>query len=337
MSWKQSNVQSPVDDELVKFLENSAVLSDKVSGILDTASEILDVVSALYVEEADPLASVMGIIVSQIQNFFNDLFGTGVHTLVINPFGKEKDSKDKPGVKKKIVDEVLGESTLFDLKTDEFGIPLLTPSDAIDLAVDSFYDLNDPDRPIFSEGATIGAYGILLTAPGLEIFIESLEALNEIFSIPEFEYTLKKVKLLKNPPAASENPDWQKLALNSFEPLGEIQREMNDYLQIALGYLSPKNSALEDLIYLIIDKVTELNDKIRVLTNLLLRLRNAADATGLWVFKFGPTTGGTLSLEDALLDQDFYLLSDYKYTALALFVGGGPSLKPIQILSSLLG
>jgi len=337
MSWKQSGIASPVFSELTKFVENCEALFSSTSRILSVASEALDIVKELYVAESDPIAAVMATITAEIQNFMNDTFATGVHTLVINPFKKEQKYIELPGVIKKQVDKVFAEAYIPDLKTDEFGYPKLTPIEAIDLAVESFYDTGDPDRPIFSDDATVGAYGIMVTSVSVDIFADILGVCNSIFSIPEFEYILKKVNLIRSKEEASTNPDWQKQALNSYEPLGKVQRTLDDFLQITLGYLNPKTSAVEDLIDLIIDKIDELNGKIQDLAQLLNDLKNATDATGLWVFKLAPQVGGTLSIENALYDNEFYSLSENKYTAFALFVGGGPSLRPIEIIQELLG
>jgi hypothetical protein len=335
MSWKLSKVTSPVSDELVNFVEKASILSEKVSAVLNNATGLLDIVSILFSTKTDPMAATMVTIVELLKAFLNDMFGTGIYSLVVSPLHLEDQFNGMSEVKKVIVDRLFEDSVPENLTT-EGGIPVLTPYKAIEHAIESFDDFWDKNRPQFSELAQVSAYGIMVTAPTKEVFIELLELLSVVFSIPDFDLLLRKLEIIGDDDGVSTNPDWQSLKLNSFEPLGEIQKAVDEFLQLASGYLLPKNSAVEDLIDTIIDKVNELNSAIELLSDLISRLKKVAEATGIWVFNYGPQVGGTFSIQEALYDPVFYTMDDNKFTVLSLFVGGGASLEPVELIKQLL-
>lgn len=337
MYWKQSNVTLNVSKELRDFAGQAAAISSKVSSVLGAAVELIDVINFLYQEQADPFAKIMAVIAYQLQDFIDDTFSTGMYSLFVSPYFLEGVYQKAPIVKRKIVDEFLTETAISGVRYDKQGYATMTPREAIEKAVDSFYDEGDADRPQFSNNAAVSSFGIMITSPSIDIFKDTLEAFNNLFNISEFDFLLKKLRLGEEDKPASENPDWQSLKLNSIEPLAELQGNLTRFLKLAQGYSNPRTSAVEDLIGTVVDKIYELGYNVDVLSDLLSRMRNATSATGVHIFDYSSTSGGIWGIQDALYDTDLWKMEDNKYTVFALFVGSGPTEKPIKIIKQLIG
>lgn len=313
MSWKQSPVNGPVSDAVKDALTPISNSLGSVAPLLATAKALLDIAKVFVQGVNDPFAQIISQAADELEDLINDTFGTGFFVLTVNPFKLE-------GIR----------------RFDDFGTPLLTPSQAIEIMVNSFDDLGDENRPQFSDSATVTSFGIMATAPDLAGLLDLIRQLIALFAIPEWELILTEHERRSDDTVTpSVAPDWESLRLNSFSPFDEVQRNLNELLEAVRGTTVVPDSNLADLIDLITQKVTrlqQLTEQIRAIID-----QAAGSVTGLYVFELDPTTGGNnlikQELRDPFLEQ---CTPDNGYTVSVLFVGGGPSLIPVQNLKELL-
>jgi hypothetical protein len=211
------------------------------------------------------------------------------------------------------------------------GIPVLSPRNAILAAIQSFDDLGDTNRPIFSDSAEVACIGFMATAPSLDQFLAIMRSFLAVFEVPDWRLALTKYEEIQNPSAvASVVPDWHSIKLNSFTPMDLIQKSLIGALNTMKGFKVTANS-ISSLISIMEARAQQLEK----LSNDLTSLANAINsATGLFILNVPLQHGGVNLLKSQL--RDAYLeCQDNEHTILTLFVGGGPSAKSVDILRGL--
>ena len=328
MAWQKSSVGAPVPQAIVSAVDAVDTVVSILDPILTVAETALEVAKVFVKTTTDPAAVLFDAVISDLENLINDLFATGVYCLEVNPFNIQASSVIVPGA-------VGGPSPIIG-RWDVFGIPLMTPNECIINMINSFDDLGDTARPQFSSQASIVAFGFLITAPDIAGFLALIDAFLAVFDWPGFD--LMKARMAKQitEPVPSVYPDWVSLKLNSIKQLKDIQDSLLDLVNTLKGYRNVLNNVI-DLIDMIKTKVETLQDIVKKFRNQLDSLKNAAKASGIYVFNFPLQTGGNKAIQAALNDP--YLQSictlDNGYTASILLLGGGPSAAPINAIKEL--
>lgn len=200
------------------------------------------------------------------------------------------------------------------------GFPLLSPAEAIRHASNSFDDLGDSARPIFSNNATVVGFGLMITAPTLQQFIDVLSLFIDVFAIPEWSLVLREAKkklAVADPPTS---PDWNTLRLASFGVFADLQNDILEMLETLRGYLVVPSNNIIDLIDIIQSKITKLQDAINRLNALLNALTKCP---GVYVVNIPLGKGGINRVKQEIQDSKFSdpcFQSDF--TMMALFIGG---------------
>jgi hypothetical protein len=216
---------------------------------------------------------------------------------------------------------------------DSFGIPKLSPRQAILAAVESLDDLGDPNRPQFSDNAQVCALGIMATAPGLDQFKALIELLLQVFEIPEWRIALLKFNEVSTTgTTASAFPDWKSVRLNSFTPMDDIQSAILDVIHTVQGYQVVADDCIQDLIDILDQKAALLEELAKRLEDLANALKSA---TGLFVLNVPIGVGGNSRLKTEFRDSILECAPN-DYTIAAIFVGGGPSLQDVDNLRKLM-
>lgn len=305
--WTKSDVFAPVSKELAQIAGTAAGAAGATAGVLGAAAGLLQVAAAFITGTSDPFKAAYASVIDELEDLLNDLFGAGVFSLTINQF-------DVPGRRPK----------------DDFGIPLLLPREALQLAIASFDDLADENRPQFSDSAEVAAFGFLANAPSVEGLLDLIKALVAVFSIPDFNLLQRRLQDAIEPPVTpSRYPDWQSLKLNSIDQIRETQEAANKMLENLRGNLTTADDNLVDLINVLTKKVKQAEKIIKDLEDVLDNLSNATAASGLFTLNIPPGVGGNKRLKEEIFDCDLTLING-GYTVVGIFVGGGPTLVPID-------
>lgn len=329
MTWQKKPIAAPISDALVSTVEAVDSVVSAVQPILTVAETALELAKVFTQTTLDPAAALFDSIISELENLINDTFGSGVFILEVNPFNVQAIPAIVPGATK-------GPSPII-ARYDDFGIPLMTPDECIKLMISSFDDAGDPNRPQFSNHASTVAFGFLVTAPDIAGFLALLDALFAVFAWNGFDLLKKRIQrhttTITDP---SVYPDWNSYRLNSINQLKDLQDSLLELLNTLKGYRDILNN-IEDLIDNIKQKVDQLQQILNQFRDKLNSLKNAAKATGVYVFDFPLQTGGNAAVKNALTDP--YLQSictiDNGYTAALLFLGGGPSAAPVNAIKQL--
>ena len=316
MSWLLKNIGPPIPPEAQAIVNEVDAVASAVTPLLDTATALLDVAKIFYIAGVDVYQTLTSTLISETEDLIDDLFGAGVFELVIDPFS------------------VFGPK----FPKDVNGIPLLNPEQAIKLAIRSFDDVGDPNRPQFSDGANVAAFGLMATAPDVSSFLALLQSLLAVWTIDGLDFTLKRVKRFRNPPdTQSLLPDWDSISFNKVNALGDIQNELLKILSLAKGYTVVPDRGITDLIDIMQRKIDVLNASIAAFQGLLDILGALPAATGIYFFDLPLGVGGNSRIQTALRDQDLEALKINKYTFTVLYVGGtGPSAQSVDSIRKLL-
>lgn len=312
MAWKKGDISAPASGPLASAAGAVGGAIGTMSSVLQVASTLLGVASALYKANQDPFAAGFNSVLQQVQNLNNDLFASGVYQLTINQF-------DVPGVR----------------PVDDFGIPLLTPREALQMAINSFDDLADPNRPQFSNSATVSGFGFLATSATPDGLMALIQDILRVFGIPDWQVLLRRYQeATQLPTPASQYPDWKSLRLNSIPQLKGMQDATNKVIQNARGNLLTSDKNVTDLISMIETKASRARRLVKDMQENIAALQGAAKATGLYTLDIPSGPGGNQRLKDEIFDCPL-IVSNTKYTVVAIFVGGGPSLVPINTVKGL--
>jgi len=306
MSWIKRDIAGPIPAGLGSLASTAGTMAGALTPLLATASAAVAAAQSFFNPTTNPYAGIANSLLTQAQALSTDLFSTGVYYLSVNG------------------DNVAGVT-----RHDQFGIPLLTPRQAITAAISSFDDLGDTQRPQFSNNATVCALGLLGTVPSPGQFTSLLNGLNAVLSIPDLNnlsLTIGRRSQPAQPQAVP--PNWISFRLNSIPQLASSQTAINNSITTAEGYLLTANNALTQLHNVITAKQNQINQLQTQINQLATDLKAF---TGLYTLNVPPSIGGNALIKAALVDCPLEL-SNNQYTFLILFVGGGPSLTAVDML-----
>lgn len=312
MAWKKTDVAAPVFNEIAALSGSAAKSVSSIASLAKQATATVDKVKKSYASKADPLIQSFTTVVAATQNLLNDTFGTGVFMLTINQF-------DVPGAR----------------RVDDFGVPILYPREALQMAIESFDDLADPLRPVFSADATVCAYGFLATAPSISGVVALIDELVRVFDVSEWNLIKTRYRNATLPPAPSSvYPDWQSLKLNSISQIAGVQKDANAMLKNLEGNVLDAHDAVKDAINTVKEKSETATQIIDSLQQNLQNLQSAAKASGLYTLNVPPHIGGNEYLKDQIYDCNL-VIENTGYTLVAITVGGGPSLNAVDRIRKL--
>jgi len=304
MSWKKQDIVKPIPKEISSIVNEASLLVSTISPILSSLSALVSAASALYVSTLDPYKTLVTSALTEAQNLNNNFFNTGVYYLTV--------TGDKIGGK---------------VKYDQYGIPLLTPAQAIDAVVASFDDTADFYRPQFNVSAQVSMVGFLATAPNKDQFIAMLNSFISVINLPD--WVLLKDRIERRSSTAtvySEMPDWQSWRLDSIENMHEVKVLTNQLIAYLNGYATVPDTNLTDLSNIISGKIS----KLQSLSNSLSAFAaSIGSVTGIYLVNLPITIGGNPALKSALMDCPLER-STNQYTILSVIVGGGPSLQTVD-------
>lgn len=163
MPWQQKTLLPPLPSEAQGIVDGLDAVAGSIVPILDAAATLLDAAKIFFSAGTDLYATLMTALITEVEDLVNDLFGAGAFELLVHS------------------DAVLSTK----LKKDKSGIKLITPVDAVNIAIQSFDDLGDDQRPQFSDGASVSGFGFLVTAKDVFLLIKILEILASVLGLPQ--------------------------------------------------------------------------------------------------------------------------------------------------------
>lgn len=312
MSWKKDPIAAPVLNEVSNIASQAAGALGIINSSASVAQKAVALAATAFRNSTDPALTAFTQTIQATQNFMNDAFNTGVFQLTINQL-------DVPGPRKQ----------------DSNGIPLLYPREALLMAIESFDDLNDPNRPQFSNDATVSAFGFLATSATADGLLALMALLGSVFGIGEWDLIGKRMNGYINAnQGRSIYPDWTSMRLNQIKQIADTQKATNQMLGMMTGNSLDANSAVRDAINAVISKTSESKNTLERAQDLLTVLSAATKATGIYTLNVAPGVGGNQRLKDEIYDCDL-VISQTPYTIVGIYAGGGPSLSPINRIRQL--
>lgn len=315
MPWQSKPLISPLPGELIDIANTISGVASAVGTILDVVADLLEVAKVFYMVIADPYKALVAALITELEDLINDLFSTGVYQLIIDPY-----QVFSPGMKK-----------------DRFGIPLLTPGDAINAAIKSFDDEGDANRPIFSPSSKVAALGIMITTPSYGEILSLLQALWNVFQIDDIKWLINKLERdKKGRPKFSRPPDWDSVRLNQIDTMAKIQEALLDDLSIARGYIITTDEIITQMIDSLSRKVAVWQEAVEVINLLILNIGNIAALNQALILDIPEQVGGIELIKKELMHPAIMANKINKYTFMYLMVGGGPSLKSVELLRGMM-
>ena len=315
MPWQNKPLLPPLPPELLSIVSAFSTVGTTVGAVLQIAADLLEAAKLFYLAATDPYKPLVAAIIVEIEDLINDLFTTGVYQLIVDPF-----SIVTPGQKK-----------------DRWGIPLLTPGQAINAAIKSFDDLGDINRPIFSPSSQVASLAVMITTPSFGELITLIESLISVLNIDDLRFLKIKLEREKNGRLPrSRPPDWSSVRLNQIETMAEIQTVMLDNLSLVKGYIVVADAIILDLIDVISKKLADIQEAVDILNQLILNIQNIADMNQAYIMDLPLTVGGVELLKKELSDPALMANKVNQYTFMWMLVGGGPSASTAEILRGLM-
>ncbi|MEW6556042.1 MAG: hypothetical protein AB1349_01655 [Elusimicrobiota bacterium] len=174
--WQTLNLSDLLPSELEPLVNQAGNIAQSISGILSNMASVVDTITPFIVDYVDPVEVIVQSFVTEVQNFLSDLKNTGVYLLAI-PGPKTVKQKQS---------------------TDKF----------FEVIENSFYDVGDPDRPQFSESASIAGVVVLVGSFTFSGIANDLNKLGRVFGIKDFSdvfrTTIKKPQLVTHLVSAVE-------------------------------------------------------------------------------------------------------------------------------------
>lgn len=323
MTWTKKELLPPIPPEIQPLLDDITNASSTVIDVLNGFSSALEVAKLFFIAGNDLFAVIMDIIIQAIEDLINDLFGAGLFQLVVNPF-------------------TIGSDTLRRARVDnQFNISIVTPDDAIKLAIKSLDDPGDIDpasitpdnplgnlkRPNFSAGSTVAGFGLLVTAKDINAYIEILSQLAKVWQTSDIEFAISQANKATVPAIPrSTGADWDSLRVNQIGSLGSIQNQLLKMLALTKGYTLVPGGVVS-LIEALQRKADDLSNTLEVFQAVFDDLTNIQALAGVHVLDIPPQVGGNDLLKASLPNPviqgpDSFI---FRYTMFLMYVGGGPS------------
>ena len=322
MPWQKKDIAPPLIDGMEQVAAGVDTVVSATDAILGTALSVLNVAKNFVAGTVDPTAALANQIIAELDSLITSIFATGAYNLIVTPNNID----------------------LKEIKTfsDVSGIPLMTPSKAINYMRSSFDDVGDINRPRFSDSDVVSGIGFMVTAPDAKGFSDALAAFTGALGLAEFNKFLDDFNLMNgiddggDVQLASRKPDWTSKTLASIPILADQESVLRDQLETFKGYQSNADDAIGDLIRIMERKLGILTSQADQLKGVIESIKNATLASGVYVLDIPTASGGNTYLKDSLVDSELRKLNKNGYTIATLFVGGGPTLAAVETLKSLL-
>lgn len=347
VGWEQKAIKAPLDNEVIRIIEQLKTNTGKVVTGLTLVANALDIAKVFFTVTEDIFAAVMDLIITDLENLNNDLFGTGAFQLAIHPFSVIDETK-----RRKLEKE--------GKEPPPFEIQYITPRQAVNHAINSFDDKGDGARPQFSDGAAVSAFALLITAKDLGLYISLMEKMAKVWNTKDIKFALKKAKekakiwydkdfdesLTEEEKKAKEKEknlppstgaDWQSVRFNQIKALGDIQQQINNTLATARGYtLYPQG--VTSLIDSLSRKLKQLAVTVETFQAVVDDLTNIPELAGVHVLNIPLGIGGNNRIKKELPNPEFQGIENdiYRYTFMLMYVGGGPSAGSVEAIRKLI-
>lgn len=275
-----------------------------IATVFSRLANVLEIAKTLLMMFIDPLATIVGELIQEIEDFVTDLRDAGVYVLVIAPLTKE----DQRG-------------------TAEF----------ISTVVSSCEDELDEERPQFSASSEVAAYVFLV---GVEDFIllwhNFLKAMSKIFDFDAF----RELKWVDEdlppdwPPLyyrskAGKLPDWRSITIGDMiKPLGEALNEIEALMEDMKGLLSDTQEFIDEFIGALQKKIDDIKAAAKAIRDIANALKDFFDITGVWYLDI--QTKGVDGFKNELISStNRPPFGDTSWTAGIVFLAGGPGVPPL--------
>jgi len=171
-------------------------------------------------------------------------------------------------------------------------------------------------------------------------FLAKLQALIALLNIDGLtDFAADVAKATETPgPVRSVLPDWDSLALKNIPPFNDLYKSLKGWLAQFRGYLETADSFLDDFITAVENKVTSIANAVTALNNAINAIISGAGVSGAYWLDIPQTQGGNSYLKDELVDSPFgdSAFSQNKYTAMVVFVAGGPNAAGLETFKGIL-
>ena len=304
MAWEKRDIASALPDEFTDIADSAASLSDNLTTVVDTLKAAVLVAKAFVTTNIDPYSVLALAIIAELEALIDDFFASGFSMLVITPNDIENGS------------------------FDAFGIPTMTPKRALDEAVKSFDDAGDTRRPQFSDSAQVVGFGMLVTAVSIDELVDKLKGLQSLLNLNGIDFYLNQAERAKATPPApvpSTIPDWKTTKLADIPGFSDLHRSIKGFLNQMRGYLITGDGFLDDFIESLETKVNAISKATTELNNAIDKVIGGIGASGAYWLDIPEAVGGNTYLKAQLPDSTLSSLTVNNYTAMVLFVAGGPS------------
>jgi len=319
--WTQGNLGLNCPAPIQALVTNLGSVNTALKSVMMMIQSLAKVAEVYYKAVINPFMALAGKLVTTIENFIKDMFSSGIYQLVVAPY------------------EGYNSYT----KMNDDGYYILTPGQAITTASNSFNDLGDKNRPVYSANATVAALGFLLTAytpSGLQALMDQFNNVLEVNDFVDISAQAKRnarkgitggTRVYKNTP-----PDWTSVSLRSISILADVEKEMIKAVELINGFvLYSANAALKQLLNSLKFKVRQFQGIISRLTNLIVKFTKALTSQGLYILSIPPTTGGVNAIKTKMKNATLSA-STNQYTVFVLYVAGGASIVGLTSLMSII-
>ena len=310
MAWKDATIGAVVPEAAQDIVGILEIVRDNIAMVNDIALDALDLVGDVYSAINDPYRGIMSALLLAAEELNADFFGTGIYSTLVCPY-------TVPGIPS------YATVTEGDFIRDAIT---LSPSRCIEIGIDTFDDLGDPNRPPFSDSAQVVGFALLFTHPTLDGFMDLLKgfiAIWEIDSLVElYEWLDNASSDWVNTRPESQAPDWSKHALNNIKFMADLQERIDEIIGLARGASLYADRAVNDFLDWLEGKYLQIFNIVDQLVDLLAALV-ALDKIGMYLAPFPLSGGGNNYMKGLLADTTVEGLSGTLEDAInAAFAGG---------------
>ena len=314
MTWTaKSTIGLQAPDIVTQMQESVSSIVTPISDVLSASQVVLDTAKALYVSNTDPLKAVYSAFITELRDYINNALSSGVFILVVNPF-----ELSPP------------------LAIDNFGMPRMSPAQAISAASTAFDDIGDPHRPTFGDSTDVTAFGYLVTAGTLTEAKDLLTKLNSVFNldiinkiIADFQkgitsQTYQEALALDpyNTTTIPTKPDFQSMKISDIPAMRGVATSIGGVLNYMEG-LSKLDDPITQIIDVIQAKIDTLESIVSDFEDLISAFTFNLSVQGVYQHVLSTTTGGVTKLKSALRTAGDLSQVKTDYTALFYVCGGG--------------
>jgi|GEM_PF-2486316 len=350
--WQKRNLLAVLPPAVDDIITGAQTANDTITAGLEIAKTVAQGAQIYLTTVAEPAAAAAKLVVTEIENFKNDFFGSGGYYTVLHPFqagvgmgaklASERKEKNIPAHLLKPSElPSWGQSSIRTAQNHSMMRYLDFPR-LVNKTIESFDDTGDARRPKFSDSAQVEyLFLVLAGSPSPADILPILDALSTLLGSKELKQAVRRINQayradsdrLKQVVKGPKNNTWDSYQMRDIQVAGDIEKSIDPYLAMIKAIANSASTAIGEAIKILDKKIQQISDLQAKFDALTAALTAFKDSDG-YVLQ-GGGVGGNEFVKEQLRQAENQPGVELSFCVGILFVAGTGGLDTLNALLGL--